>query len=902
MISVVVYGRNDDYGYNLHKRTAIGLNAVAEQLTAPGDEILFVDYNSPDDYPTLVEAIRDTLTDCCLARLRVLRVRPRHHERFRGRTPYPVLEAIARNVAVRRMNPGNRWILSTNPDMIFVPRGRSALQPAASLSEIAAELPDGFYQLPRFELPESLWETFDRRDPAGTIARLSELGRRLHINEVVLTGPATRFDGIGDFQLILRDDYVVIHGCNEEMLVGSNVDMNLCLRLNRLRGETLSLLDQLFAFHCGHGRQATRVHADNTLMNDPIRYVDSVDDPHLPEQAGYWGLEGEPIEEFTGMALPSARYVPALESVLPGLADDYTETLNDTFAPFRLCYEPEHALPYAINHLVNLPPSSVIGYVGGNRRMLGLFRTAWRELGTGRLLIGTDVIKSAQDLDPDREVLVSLEQIGHEADVLVFEFGLDDALLTTKEPDPWFAQITPEVRDTLGRLKGAFQRLCDGERRRQRAGAAPRKVIAINAINTWAGVFVEADIQFLRIPFSCRVQHGFVRPDGPAVFLLRGVTELGGALEQKLGRRHGIDRYETAIVDSDLARVRDGDLEAIDPRVFSEPLLAALDWPQLDLTEERRAVIRKVAARRRISVTLRSELRPELVVALRPEGKPALCKIAAAEDWEDPDWFALAHRHTIEGLSYHASTYNYFKRSRGVWERTQLLYALADLDNGIADARVGVISGAPDGLPLFLADRAAHVDAVAAAPDRVGRQGAIDRATWLGKRRLFHSDFVTVHTGHDAPSLANARWQAILLPQGTAVRDGMDSLLVWLAWADARLQEGGVLAFSAEVALGTQVAPWMITLEAARALAAVLPAHTGLRPAGLFDWSLSDATLDRFASAGTPDTDKPHLVVRTGGALHTTGVWVLRKTGSTGVEGWRGTAVALGELTRDVLG
>ena len=30
MISIVLYGRNDNYGYNLHKRAALSLNCMAE--------------------------------------------------------------------------------------------------------------------------------------------------------------------------------------------------------------------------------------------------------------------------------------------------------------------------------------------------------------------------------------------------------------------------------------------------------------------------------------------------------------------------------------------------------------------------------------------------------------------------------------------------------------------------------------------------------------------------------------------------------------------------------------------------------------------------------------------------------------------------------------------------------
>ena len=40
MISLILYGRNDSYGYNLHKRAAISLNCMAEVLDAPDDEIL----------------------------------------------------------------------------------------------------------------------------------------------------------------------------------------------------------------------------------------------------------------------------------------------------------------------------------------------------------------------------------------------------------------------------------------------------------------------------------------------------------------------------------------------------------------------------------------------------------------------------------------------------------------------------------------------------------------------------------------------------------------------------------------------------------------------------------------------------------------------------------------------
>jgi hypothetical protein len=92
MISVILYGRNDNYGYNLHKRAALSLNCIAEVLTDPSDEILFVDYNTPDDFPTFPEAIQDTLTIRARGKLRIFRVRPHVHDRYKSKTRLLALE------------------------------------------------------------------------------------------------------------------------------------------------------------------------------------------------------------------------------------------------------------------------------------------------------------------------------------------------------------------------------------------------------------------------------------------------------------------------------------------------------------------------------------------------------------------------------------------------------------------------------------------------------------------------------------------------------------------------------------------------------------------------------------------------------------------------------------------
>src|SRR5262245_21431942 len=126
MISVIVYGRNDHHGYNYHKRAALSLNCIA-QLLSSDDELILFDYNSPNDGPTLPEAVADTLTPRTRDRLRILRARGHIHQRYAGRTRLPVVEPVARNIALRRSNPANRWMLSTNTDNILLPRQGSGL-------------------------------------------------------------------------------------------------------------------------------------------------------------------------------------------------------------------------------------------------------------------------------------------------------------------------------------------------------------------------------------------------------------------------------------------------------------------------------------------------------------------------------------------------------------------------------------------------------------------------------------------------------------------------------------------------------------------------------------------------------------------------------------------------------
>ena len=300
MISIIIYGRNDSYGYNLHKRAALSINNFAELLSDPDDEILFVDYNTDRGLPAFPVAIADTLTADALSRLKVFSVTESMHQGLNVSTHLRTIEPIARNVAIRRSNPRNRWILSTNTDIILVPRE------GQNLTEIAKGLDDGIYGIPRFELPEGLWESLPRTNPGKVIKTVGDWGHRYSLNQVTYSHEPHVFDAPGDFQLMLRQDLFDIDGFDESMVLGWHVDSNIAKRMSFIRGTTQDLSHAIAAYHCDHTRVETPMHKAGARSNSILKYIDLVKTPDLPSQRDKWGFPQFSIEaqDLSGSGSP----------------------------------------------------------------------------------------------------------------------------------------------------------------------------------------------------------------------------------------------------------------------------------------------------------------------------------------------------------------------------------------------------------------------------------------------------------------------------------------------------------------------------------------------------------------------------------------------------------------------
>jgi hypothetical protein len=509
MFSVIIYGRNDSHGYNLHKRAAISFNAIAEVMSDPDDEILFVDYNTPDDHPTFPEAIHDTLTDKAKRVLRIFRVRPEQHHHLKSKTHLVALEAQSRNIALRRSNPRNRWILYTNTDMLLVPRNEGD-----SLSKIFGELPDGFYQIPRFELPEMLWEAaFDRKDPAGNLTKLRDWAVRFHLNQVVHNFMPMKYDALGDFQAALREDMFAIHGFDEDMLLGWHCDSNLAARLALYRGRVDTLVDKVFGYHCDH----TRVAAANnkgrqTKMNDQDRFIWDVSSPFLPAQADTWGWPDVDIEEKSlDRDTSYERFTAGLSAAMDPAMEPYRSTNLDWHLYSDLSYDLRHTLPFVCDQVLTYPRSTAVMLVPSRPELVSRFTTAWQAMGfTGPVLLPSE----CKDMPRQHPGITTapFSELVHKADLFIFEFGLAtqywEEVVRIGRPE---SATDKKVLNTVARL---FALAASTEAStRPRGHRLPRRFIGINVIyNKFWPLFTDHIAANIN-PFCSQVLAGTPRHD-----------------------------------------------------------------------------------------------------------------------------------------------------------------------------------------------------------------------------------------------------------------------------------------------------------------------------------------------------------------------------------------------------
>jgi hypothetical protein len=382
MISIVTYGRNDNYSYNLVKRIAFSFNCLAEVLTQE-DEILFTDYNTPDHLPTLPEAIWDTLTDKALNLVKVIRISSHLHEIIKRDSPLSILENVSRNAAIVRSNPKNHWMLSTNPDVLLVLSSRWQ-----NLAELLREVSDSFYEMPRMDIPESVWSSLDRKDPRTNIRTLRDwlISNRAAIAE---TSPDWQFqkyilfDGPGDFQLAPREYFFRLRGFDESMNKYFHSDSNLAKRMWLFNGgRTDHLLGKLWVLHQDHYLSGEWARTVTGIVHNDL-WSNVAHQNRIEANEANWGLQDVCLPSFSlceKVAKGRASFCQLPESEAEDLP--LSQEVDWRTQPIHRLgnYRPEVLTLYLRESLRVASPDSLVVYLGQNSATAQLVGRMWNNI------------------------------------------------------------------------------------------------------------------------------------------------------------------------------------------------------------------------------------------------------------------------------------------------------------------------------------------------------------------------------------------------------------------------------------------------------------------------------------------------------------------------------------------
>ncbi len=868
MISVIVYGRNDSYGYNLHKRVALSLNCIAEVLTSDDDEIIFVDCNTAETFPTLPEALGDTLTDATKRRLRVLRIRPDCFERHRNGSRFSLLESFSRNVGIRRSNPRNRWVLSTNTDMIFMAR-----QAGRSLTSICASLPDGFYELPRFELPVSLWEAFDRKDPGAAFSRIDDWRRRLPLHEVVNALPFVLYDGPGDFQLMLRRQIFEIDGFPEEMVHGWHVDSNIAKRLWLHNGSTGTVLDQVFGYHCEHTRDAGVAHASGGLQNDADKWVFSVETPYLPDQRETWGAPDEFIEELSLREGERSGWLPELARILPPPEAPYIEswTRPEDYNT-GLLYDDGRALVHLADILQHARPGASVGYIGTKPSICARIAAMVGQRPPARLLYAEDPLEGVGPIAAAEPC--PIERIAEAADIIVFDVGVDAEAsrrrASARNP------IGGNRTDPSERLMRCADRWISLEHERLLRSKAevPRTVVVLGSQNTRFETFFIRNFSLKLTPFACHLRHGVVKPPriehAPKVDAGQAHADRAGAFAESLAehdRAHLMRLVEGVNTAEDIPAFLRKNAAVLHPTVWK---YFQLQLPDMDEKVRLARAVRDLST----ASLMRRKWELPLPDAQRPSDR--ISATCSSLDWDDADWRSSARLVLEEEFIE-----DYCMRHRNHWENAHLFHGLSKLGALGPNVRVLYLTGRDDPVCWTIAKSVSAIDIV-----DLGYQGdPADPALrkWASRGLHRQADNLRLFPGKALGwLLGNNRYHAVVLSQGVVNRiTCADDKVADFVRLFGAVAPGGVVGLITDVVLKGEFAPSLDvgfftpgSDSGTRWRRAV-----GLSQIGSLSPTIDDETLQGCVTQATMNSQRPFFLVDAGGALITSAVVFFRTVG-----------------------
>ena len=234
-LSIVLTGRNDNFGGNFNERLLASLAYNHERFTDAGVdyEVILVEWRPVRHRILLADLLRRDLP-IIAPRLTTYEVDERYHDAFSQNPRLQFQEFIAKNVGIRRAT--GSYILTTNSDIFLS-------QETVNLIARRALRPMTVYRATRIDMKSSLDMTNLNEDV------LSDERNHAFVNRI---WPPFFTNASGDFLLLDRFSFEAIRGFNEVYRVAKiHMDSNFCYRA---AAHGLHLVDSgTRVYHFGEG-------------------------------------------------------------------------------------------------------------------------------------------------------------------------------------------------------------------------------------------------------------------------------------------------------------------------------------------------------------------------------------------------------------------------------------------------------------------------------------------------------------------------------------------------------------------------------------------------------------------------------------------------------------------------
>jgi hypothetical protein len=301
-LSIVLTGRNDDYGgdFNTRLLRTLRFNWAALRYRGVSCEIVFVEWNPIEGRPTLVDIARAELAEIEPDRFRGYIVDRRYQAACSLNPKLDYLEYLAKNVGIRRTL--GRMVLVTNTDIFF---SRCIIDALAGHSLDAGIV----YRAARIDLAlgsDQSRVTWEGLDDPGAHARRPTLK------------PPLFAGGSGDFLLLDRESWHQLRGFNEVFRVARvGIDHNFLVKAYGCGYSIVDLLSPVYHVNHQGSYRISKTLLDGNAAEAawgkqgwPSRTV-VYDNPEN------WGLREAPERELPG----GTRYLDFDWRAVPPVAD-----------------------------------------------------------------------------------------------------------------------------------------------------------------------------------------------------------------------------------------------------------------------------------------------------------------------------------------------------------------------------------------------------------------------------------------------------------------------------------------------------------------------------------------------------------------------------------------------------